>query len=1080
MKTAKSGLWPCVLMCMASVWTSASAATDAGRVVSPDGRNVVEISVDDQGVPCYRVLRDGRELVAPSKMGLRTGAADFTAGVTFMTSQDGSIDETYAMPTGKFSVQRNRCNETRFTFGKDDATLDVVVRSYDDGVAYRYELPGEGSAEVLAEQSEVRIPSFTTCWGERYVADYSTQYPARDWEATAAIENGRMCAPVLVRTSLGDDAYVMITEAAVNGDYHASSLFAGTADDKGLFTFGNPDRVTVALPFASPWRTLYAGSLASMVESNLVDNLNPATSMDDLSWIKPGLSSWDWGGLDGSQCRDFDTVKHFIDQAAVMGWDYFTLDEGWDYSTYRLKDVTDYAAERGVRVFIWSHQNRFTNDEEQMREIFSNWAALGFAGVKIDFFENDSKDFMEKYETMLKVCAECRLMVNFHGCTKPSGLRRTYPHLVTSEAVYGGEQYFFNHLATPADHNVTLALTRNVIGAMDYTPTEFARKDGVIRHTTTWAHQVALATIYESGVQTMSDYPENMIYNASAPLLKVLPAAWDETRCIEAEPDSHISMARRSGDDWYVAGISKDARTMTVTLDFITAPCTAQIYKDGTCPSDIAYEERTVSPGDELTVDVKATGGFTVHLSQTPHHQPARLLIEAESGRLIGQATVDDDSRGNCSGGKMAGFLGNGQGSLECTAAVEADGLYDITFFYVTQDTRSMEVSVNGGEYARKYEFPGNGFSWASDGLAVKTVTVPLKAGENTLTLGNPDGWCPNIDRMEVAPSLGLKDVRVESIGAYSDGSPVTAVFRNGSDIDLEDVTVAWQLDGGDKCTGHIALKAGESKSHTFSDMPASAGEGNHVLQVTVEPSVGVTGDMVSTSFCVLPDEDGSAVSLASRGGRIESYSAQVNDGEGAAKLLDGDASTKWCDNATDRPWAVVELPEKCYVDKFVIRDCRTREEQFKNVDQYRISVSEDGTDWHTVVDAKNRKTDDIKVDNIAPVEARYVKLEVKRPAADTATRIYGFDVYKTSQSGTESALASASEAPQSFAHRGDTIALNNASRGQLAVYKTDGALVNRRFVEPQGTLVCDFPAGLYIVSLICDGARNAWRLTVK
>ena len=132
------------------------------------------------------------------------------------------------------------------------------------------------------------------------------------------------------------------------------------------------------------------------------------------------------------------------------------------------------------------------------------------------------------------------------------------------------------------------------------------------------------------------------------------------------------------------------------------------------------------------------------------------------------------------------------------------------------------------------------------------------------------------------------------------------------------------------------------------------------------------------------------------------------------------------------------------------------------------------------MVDAKNRKTDDIKVDNIAPVEARYVKLEVKRPAADTATRIYGFDVYKTSQSGIDSALSSASEAPQSFAHRGDTIALNNSSRGQLAVYKTDGALVNRRFVEPQGTLVCDFPAGLYIVSLICDGARNAWRLTVR
>lgn len=1086
MKTAKTVKLSCLLLTLSGVWTNAAAATYVGRAVSPDGKNVIEVSVDGQGSACYRVLRDDKELVGLSKMGLRTAATDFTSGITFKTSQTGSVDETYTMPTGKFSEQHNRCSETRFTFEKDGASFDIVVRCYDDGVAYRYELPGEGTAEVLGEQSEVRVPGFVTCWGERYVADYSTQYPARDWAATAAIENHKMCAPVLVKTDYGDDAWLMITEAAVNGAYHASALFSGSADEKGLFTFGNPEEVTVALPFASPWRTLYAGSLPSMVESNLIDNLNPATTMSDLSWIKAGLSSWDWGGLDGSQCRDFNTIKHFIDQAYLMGWKYFTLDEGWDYSTYRLKDVTDYAASKGIGVFIWSHQNRFTNDEEQMREIFANWAALGFAGVKIDFFENDNKAFMEKYETMLKVCADCKLMLNFHGCTKPSGLRRTYPHLITSEAVYGGEQYFFNHLATPADHNVTLALTRNVIGAMDYTPVEFARKDGVIRHTTTWAHQVALAAIYESGVQTMSDYPENMIYNVSAPLLKVLPAAWDETRCIEAEPDSHISMARRSGNDWYVAGISKDERKMTVTLDFITVPCTAQIYKDGTCPSDIAYEERTVNPGDKLTVDVRATGGFTARITPTPHEQPYRQLIEAESGRLIGQATIDNDSRGNCSGGKMVGFLGNNQGSLECTVNVEKDGMYDITFYYVTQDTRSLEVSVNGGEFAQKYEFQGNGFSWASDGLAVKTVTIPLRAGENTLVMGNANGWCPNIDRMEVAPSLDIKDVRVESIGSYAarnaetETNTVTATFRNNSNTDMDGVAVSWALNGGEKHSENISLKAGEAKSHTFSELPVTPGEGNHVLQVNVAPGNGVLGDMLSASFYVLPDEDESAISLTANGGSIDSYSAQVNDSEGASKLLDNDAATKWCDNANDRPWVVVKLPEKCYVNKFVLRDCKTREAQFKNIDQYKISVSEDGSEWTTVVDAKNRKTDDVKVDNIAPAEAQYVKLEVKRPASDSATRIYGFDVYKTIPTGIEGVETSGSEGPANFVHRGDTIALNNCTGGILTVYKADGGLVSRRSVSPDAELVCDFSAGMYIVTVICDGLGQVWRLIVK
>lgn len=1067
----------CAVLCSAFVSTDAAAYT-AGSVISPDGKNVVEVSLDANGTPCYRLLRDGKELVGLSKLGLRTADGDFTSGLSFASKQDGTIDETYTVPTGKFAEQRNYCNEGRFSFTKDGASFAIVVRSYDDGIAYRYELPGEGSVNVLGEQSEVKIPGFVNSRGQRYVADYSTQYPVRDWAATAAIENGKMCAPVLVSTDGGDDAWLLITEAAVNGSYHASALYP-SADEKGLFTFGNPDEVTVELPFESPWRTIYAGSLPTLVESNLVDNLNPATDMTDTSWIKAGLSSWDWGGLDGNQCHDFETVKHFIDQAAIMGWEYYTLDDGWDASEYRLKDVTDYAASKGVKVFIWSHQNRFTNDEEQMREIFGNWADLGFAGVKIDFFENDSKEFMEKYETMLRVCADCHLMVNFHGCTKPSGLRRTYPHLVTSEAVYGGEQYFFNHLATPADHNVTLALTRNVIGAMDYTPVEFARKDGVIRHTTTWAHQVALATIYESGICTMSDYPENMIYSVSAPLLKVLPASWDESRCLEASPESYITMARRKGSDWYVASISKEARTVKVPLDFITAPCTAQIYKDGGCPSDIAYEARAVNPGDELAVDVKATGGFTVRLSANPHIQPAHQIIEAEAGRLIGKTTIDTDSRNNCSGGKMAGFLGNNEGSLECDVTVGETGMYDVTFYYVTQDTRSLEVNVNGGEYVQKYEFRGNGFSWASDGLAIKTITLPLKAGANTLALGNANGWCPNIDRLDITPAIALSDVSVESIKPYEGNGEVSATFANNSKTDLDGVTVAWQLNGGEKYTEEIALSAGESREHTFSVSPLAAGEGNHVLQVSVEPKGSVIGDMLSTSFCVMPEEAGSAVSLEANGGSILSYSSQVNQGEGAAKLLDGDDATKWCDNSNDRPWVTIALDQPYYVNKFVMRDCKTRESQFKNLDQYSISVSEDGESWQTVVDAKNRKTDNVKVDMISPVKAKYVKLNLKRPAGDSATRIYGFDVYKTIPTGVTE-VADRNETTAYMVSNGESVALDNAVAGRLAVYSLSGELICSRFAAEHDSLVCDFPAGMYIVTLICDNARKVWRLIVK
>lgn len=232
MNMTKSGLMQCVLLSMTCVWTSAAAAKNVGSVASPDGKNVVEISVDDYGTASYRVLKNGKELVSLSKLGLNTADVNFTEGLDFKTVQACTVDETYSVPSGKFSEQRNNCNESRFTFEKNGAAFDIVVRSYNDGVAYRYELSGYGNADVLSEQSEVQVNGFVTCWGERYVADYSTQYPARDWAATAAIDNHKMCAPVLVKTEAGDDAWLLITESAVNGDYHASALFSGNADQK--------------------------------------------------------------------------------------------------------------------------------------------------------------------------------------------------------------------------------------------------------------------------------------------------------------------------------------------------------------------------------------------------------------------------------------------------------------------------------------------------------------------------------------------------------------------------------------------------------------------------------------------------------------------------------------------------------------------------------------------------------------------------------------------------------------------------------------------------------------------------------
>lgn len=990
---------------------TAALADNVATVMSPDGKNALIVETNPVGTLSYSLTRNGQQLIAPSALGITTANVDLSEGLTLSGTTTKYIDESYSLPTGKSHEYVNRCNQLTVSCTKDDINLDIIFRVYDDGAAFRYNIKGEGTLTVTSDLSTIAIPSLTTTWAQKYSADYSMPYPARSWDELAALEGGRMCAPVLVKTTGGDD-WCLITESGNDASFCASTIVARDTDSHGCFRFAIKGEPEVGLPWLSPWRTIYTGSITNIVESSLNENLNPASVIDDTSWIHAGLSSWDWGGLDGSQTGDINVIKGFIDMAHVMGWPYYTLDDGWATATYQLADVTRYAASKGVEVFIWSHQNRFRNDYNQIHDILSHWRDLGFVGIKVDFFEDDSHDMMQKYDKILRAAADLKMMVNFHGCTKPSGSRRTYPNLITSEAVFGGEHYYFDHLSTPAYHNVTLALTRNVIGPMDYTPTEFARRDGVIRHTTTWSHQLALATLYESGIQTMSDSPDNVVYGVAAPLLKVLPAAWDESRCIEAVPDEYVTLARRSADDWYVASISNSARTVQLPLTFLgEGEYTAQIYADGSCPSDISYTSQTVTAGSTLSLPVKAAGGVSVRISKTPHHHPEFTVIEAENGSRSNGTTLENDNDGNCSGGRFVGFLGYGR-TLTVNCQAPADGIYGITVYYITRDTRRAYFRVNGGN--KDYtSFTGNSFSWNSDGLAFKTLFVKMTAGDNTIEIGNDDGDCPNIDRLTIFPAENyMNNVSVTSVNGFSDRTGYTsdehieATITNRGINDIEGAKIVYTVNEGEEVVETLpAIAAGATVRYTFAAGADLSVPGNYIVRVYTLDDAGkhILGDMTSASFTHLPSEAAEdAVSTAANGGRIHSFSAQVNDSESAERLLDTDDDTKWCDNSSDKPWVIIELPAVYDINRFVMRDCKTREKD-KNIDRYTISVSTENPEadaWTDVVDTYARRCDNIKVDNITPVAAKYIRLTLHRPDGDNAVRIYSFDIYGSVTNG--------------------------------------------------------------------------------
>jgi alpha-glucosidase len=719
----------------------------ADILLSPNGQIQLTVSLKNQNLT-YSLANDGVVVVSESPMGVVTSKEDFSTGLVYVSSITTLINETYQLPSGKTHNYLNNCNELDIKLTKNASEFHVILRAYNDGIAFRYYIPGSGSISINGETTGFAIANFDKSWSMKYANGYSDYYPARNWAQN--IEVGKLAAPMLVKNN-ANAIWCLLTEAQNTGSYSSSTINA--SDQTGLFKLAQNGTIIGALPLTTPWRVLMVGDLATIVESVMIENLNPPSQLTDISWIKPGRASWDWGGEEGHPAVSNELAYSYIDLASSMGWEYYLQDDGWDNNaTINLQSVINYATSKNVGVLLWSGASRFTNNESQIRTILSQWKGMGIKGVKIDFWNDDSQLEFQKYDKFLKVASEQNLLVDLHGCTKPSGLRRTWPNLVTSEAVLGGEMYLFNTTMTPANYNVTLTMTRNVIGPMDYTPLDFANKTGGIKQFNTWGHQLAMGVAFESGIQHMNDSPENYRYHIAKELLRNLPVAWDETKCLEAYPDKYVTIARKKGNDWYIASLSDSARALSIKLSFLdeNRTYTAQIYKDGSCPSDIQYEQIEVKKEDVLPVALFVHGGVTIRISTTPLQQPIFTTYEAEAAGNTcsnGARVVSPDSL--CSNKSFVGWIGNGGTLVIKNIKVSKAGNYNMTLYYMTGDTRDTYIKVNDQE-AITYSFNGWG-SYDGNGLAMRNFTVNLTSGDNSIEFGNATGNAINIDRIVIS-----------------------------------------------------------------------------------------------------------------------------------------------------------------------------------------------------------------------------------------------------------------------------------------------------------------------------------------
>ena len=765
-------------------------------MTSPDGHLKATVHLVD-GKLSYSVSKDNRAIINESALGLKLSAIDLTEELELVEVDSSVVDDAYTLPVGKRSQYRDNCHTLSITTSRKTWRQTVLFRLYDDGFAFRYSIPrygGHTSATLTDEASLIRINNISSVTACQFIGNKGgndpnypyeglyTQYTK--WETLASTADGRFNSPTLAYN--GKD-YLLISEADNRGIFCTSLTKA--EKEEGTFSYSwtgqtkdyaeeKEHSIYCTLPAFTPWRMVVCGDIKTIFETTMAENLCPPTTMTDLSWIKPGVASWYWGGSDGDKSeirKAYGGLKEgemvHADLAAEMGWPYHLIDAGWSSSWF--PGFVQHANEQGVECLLWQNANLNSSKDfsnENMDATLKKWKSWGIKGVKVDFWEDDSKETMTRIENLYKTAAKYKMLVNLHGCTRPSGLRRTYPHIMTQEGIYGGEQNFWNSKKNTTFQHLSVLFTRNVVGAMDYTPGDFATWRGSILTHRSMGHKMALLTLFESGIVHIAECPENLKYFLGRDIMKRLPTAWDESRLVEGNPSSYATIARRKGEDWWISGISVNERTCRMKLDFLedNRQYTAYIYRDGTCRSDLAFEKKQVKKGTSLSIKEISEGGFLVQISPLDNLDVPvdRVTYEAESSAntLTGQANRKTYSTLHASGGGYVDYVGDGGKIQFNRVKADRDGQYLLTIYFMTCDTRKAKLLVNGEQVGDTITFRDNGDctgSWNPDGMAWKMIPITLKKGSaNTITIQSfEDMWAPNFDRITIHPILTEEEI---------------------------------------------------------------------------------------------------------------------------------------------------------------------------------------------------------------------------------------------------------------------------------------------------------------------------------
>ncbi len=632
------------------------------RLKSPDGNIILSFTLTEKA-PVYQVVYKGQTLINDSKLSLFFKEnGDFGTNLKMLKPRFNNVDETYELVVGKTKTVRDQHREVIIPViegGGAKRQINLVMRVFNDGVAFRYEFPEQKnwpSYTLTDENSTFNIAGNpmvrTLLWGN-YNNSHEGFY--QKLLLSEIKEDTLMDMPALFE--FPEKIYMAITEANLR-DYAGMYLAKHNGVIKSQLSplQGQTEiKVKAVLPHRTPWRVMMISSrVGALIESNILTSLSEQTKIKDLSWLKPGKTSFHW--WNGDVIPDttfppginFETNKYYIDFCARNHIEYHSVIGFGGFAWYKsdaagygvvgpntdvtktvpsldMQQVCDYAKQIGVGIHVWVHWKAIYPNLEKAFAQFEKW---GIKGMMVDFLERDDQEMVNIQEEILKKAAEHKLFIQFHGAYKPTGLNRTYPNEFTREGTLNYENNKWRNEGLSPDHDLNIVFTRLLAGATDYhlggfravPQTKFKTQYTRPLMIGTRCHMLAMYVVLESYLAMVADYPAAYEGQPGFDFLQKVPTVWDETRVPDAEVGKYVTLARRKGEDWYVGSINNtEPRTIKVSLGFLPpGNYTAELYTDARDaekhPNHLTKEIQTVSKTDEITVKLAAGGGQVMRL----------------------------------------------------------------------------------------------------------------------------------------------------------------------------------------------------------------------------------------------------------------------------------------------------------------------------------------------------------------------------------------------------------------------------------------------------------------------------------